>query len=770
MDLKKLTSNVKQIQDDVLKEILTLSANTEYLRGYLHGSCDKELFKKNVPVVSYDDVKPYIERVVNGEPSDVISGKPITRFLLSSGTTAGKQKIFPVNNKFFEDMSFIIALRLFVISKHFEGGQKGKALTLFFTRPQSTTPCGLPISTSFTGYLLSDSFKNRPSNCFTSPDEVTLCPDNKQTMYCHLLCGLRLRDEVVNVTATFASSLVGAITFLESYWKEMCSNIRNGHVSEWITDLSCRDAVTNILGGGNSELADRIEKECNTKSWEGIFTRLWPKVKFIQSTVTGQNSQCIPMLEFYSNNVPLISTVYASSETMFGINMNPFCKPQDVSYTFIPTLSYFEFILADEGNKGEIVDLVNVKIGSYYEPLITNYYGLHRYRMGDILQVSGFYNDAPQFRFVRRKNVALSVSLEVTTEEDILKALNNATLVLKSSDLVLMGFTCYADISTLPGHYIFYWELKSKTISDIVKLDNKVLVECCCVMEESLCALYRELRSKDGDDFGEFAKFAFSEYGHRVKHWITINEPYESSLGGYDTAEKAPGRCSKYVNEKCVGGDSGHEVYTLSHNLLLAHTEAVEEFRKCAKCKDGNIGIVRSPMWFEPYEKKSSSEEIVKRALDFTLGWHLESVTQGDYPLTMKDSVVTSAFVAHVDNVNQEKPSCEFSLQITFTKSRWVQDWFSGYKETLGEKDVLQDALSDSNMKYYHMRHLRTLGGAFRDTCQAYSQNRPTNGHSFLGKVSLPGTSFVPYSDAGILHFPMEKRGVQNSVPFVFIL
>ncbi|KAG2246989.1 hypothetical protein Bca52824_086617 [Brassica carinata] len=56
-------------------------------------------------------------------------------------------------------------------------------------------------------------------------------------------------------------------------------------------------------------------------------------------------------------------------------------------------------------------------------------------------------------------------------------------------------------------------------------------------------------------------------------------------------------------------------------------------------CKDGNIGIVRSPMWFEPSEKKSSSEEIVKRALDFTLGWHLESVTQGDYPLTMKDSV-----------------------------------------------------------------------------------------------------------------------------------
>jgi len=80
-DLEVLTTNAKQIQDDVLKEILTLNANTEYLKRFLDGSSDKELFKKNVPVVSYNDVKPYIERVANGEPSDVISGGTITRFV-----------------------------------------------------------------------------------------------------------------------------------------------------------------------------------------------------------------------------------------------------------------------------------------------------------------------------------------------------------------------------------------------------------------------------------------------------------------------------------------------------------------------------------------------------------------------------------------------------------------------------------------------------------------------------------------------------------------
>ena len=78
--LEELTSNAKQIQDDVLNKILNANANTEYLKRFLQGSSDKELFKKNVPVVSYEDVKPYIDRVANGEPSDIISGEPITAF------------------------------------------------------------------------------------------------------------------------------------------------------------------------------------------------------------------------------------------------------------------------------------------------------------------------------------------------------------------------------------------------------------------------------------------------------------------------------------------------------------------------------------------------------------------------------------------------------------------------------------------------------------------------------------------------------------------
>ncbi|ESQ30651.1 hypothetical protein EUTSA_v10012389mg, partial [Eutrema salsugineum] len=376
MDLETLTSNAKQIQDDVLKGILTLNAHTGYLKRFLHGSFDKELFKKNVPV-SYDDVEPYIERVANGEPSDVISGNPITAFFQSPGTSGGKHKIFPMNSKFFENMLQYKALLSPFLSRYVDGAKQEKEMKISFCRPLSKTPSGLPVSGVLSSFLTRNYFKNQSSKLYTSPHDVTLCPDNKQSMYCHLLCGLVQRHEVTCISAYFASTLAHAINFLETHWKEL----------EWITDRSCRDSY-------------------------------------------------IPTLDFYSNQLPIFSMVYASSETIFGINVDLLCKPQDVSYTCLPNMSYFEFIQVDEENKDEIVDLMNVKLGYYYELLVTNYFGLHRYKVGDTLQVTGFYNNAPQF----------DSYTEITTEERLLKALNHAILVLEASNLMLMGSTCYADL------------------------------------------------------------------------------------------------------------------------------------------------------------------------------------------------------------------------------------------------------------------------------------------------------------------------------------
>ncbi|WZZ77634.1 hypothetical protein YC2023_098206 [Brassica napus] len=61
------------------------------------------------------------------------------------------------------------------------------------------TPSGLPATSSLTCFLTSDIFKNWPSNFNSSPKEVTLCPIDKQNVYCHLLCDLVRRDEVISM-------------------------------------------------------------------------------------------------------------------------------------------------------------------------------------------------------------------------------------------------------------------------------------------------------------------------------------------------------------------------------------------------------------------------------------------------------------------------------------------------------------------------------------------------------------------------------------------
>lgn len=79
--MESITSNVSEIQQEVLEDILTKNAKTEYLKGFLDGGSDKELFKKNVPVVEYKDIKHYIDRIANGEPSEILTAEPIAEFL-----------------------------------------------------------------------------------------------------------------------------------------------------------------------------------------------------------------------------------------------------------------------------------------------------------------------------------------------------------------------------------------------------------------------------------------------------------------------------------------------------------------------------------------------------------------------------------------------------------------------------------------------------------------------------------------------------------------
>lgn len=124
-----------------------------------------------------------------------------------------------------------------------------------------------------------------------------------------------------------------------------------------------------------------------------------------------------------------------------------------------------------------------------------------------MLQVTGFHNQAPQFRFICRRNVVLSIDTDKTNEEDLHKSITVAKKLLEPFNALLVEYTSSTDTSRVPGHYVLYWEIVhhheslSPTVDSInnaaTPVDDKVLQECCIAVEEELDYIYRRCRSHD---------------------------------------------------------------------------------------------------------------------------------------------------------------------------------------------------------------------------------------------------------------------------------
>ncbi|KAJ9685822.1 hypothetical protein PVL29_017759 [Vitis rotundifolia] len=142
------------------------------------------------------------------------------------------------------------------------------------------------------------------------------------------------------------------------------------------------------------------------------------------------------------------------------------------------------------------------------------------------------------------------------------------------------------------------------------------------------------------DDFRDFAELCFKEFGDRVKYWITLNEPWTYSNGGYDQGTLAPGRCSKWVNGACTAGNSAIEPYLVGHHLLLSHAAAVKVYKdKYQASQKGKIGITLVSHWMVPYSDQKVDKKAAIRALDFMFGWFMNPLTYGDYPYSMRTLV-----------------------------------------------------------------------------------------------------------------------------------
>jgi GH3 auxin-responsive promoter len=104
--IENWSSHPVAVQREVLQDLVTAAQYTGFGRKYNFSKLfTLKEFKKNVPIHEYDDIKPYILRMMNGE-DNILWNTPVTWFAKSSGTTSDKSKFIPISEESLQDNHF----------------------------------------------------------------------------------------------------------------------------------------------------------------------------------------------------------------------------------------------------------------------------------------------------------------------------------------------------------------------------------------------------------------------------------------------------------------------------------------------------------------------------------------------------------------------------------------------------------------------------------------------------------------------------------------
>lgn len=441
-----------------LKKLIEDNKSTEYGCKYGFASIRSASdYKEKVPFTTYDDYEGYILRIIKGE-DNILTVYPLSFFALTTGSVCVSKKI-PVSDR---AAKLNVLYGLFLDRTAYDryaktlgkSGYVGKKIVYIATANETKTDNNVSV-TNVSGnvcILQRDSIVK----ALAGPPETIYGDDSEDKKYLRALYALKERD-VSYMRAPFMAAIYDFFCYIEKNWIQLCRDIEEG-----VLDKN-RKLSENLRTRLNLELRPDPERAGQLREIfeqgfdKPIATKIWKDLQFINAIGVGSFAKYTKMVRRFTGELPLSFSIYASSEGLFATVI----KPESADYVIIPDSGYYEFIpekymfLPDDELRLRTLDLDQLVVGEKYEMVVTNLSGFYRYRIGDVVQVTGYHGSAPTIRFSYRKSQIINVVGEKTSEELFQYAVNELE---KEMGINVAEWGVYEDHSISPGRYVVFLE------------------------------------------------------------------------------------------------------------------------------------------------------------------------------------------------------------------------------------------------------------------------------------------------------------------------
>lgn len=481
--------NANKMQKKVLKDLMRDNKSTEYGKK---NNFDKvksiEDYQNIVPLSGYLDYEDYIMRMANGEKG-LITNRYIRRFTESSGST-GRSKLVPLSG--FSEwtiMCFSFSLPVGCAVKYF-WKEKHKLLPpqrglLTAEVNYRKTPGGATVSC-----LSSIPFLNmKPIVKFytCSPKEV-MFPEADVDMDMHYVkLFFALQDEDISYLGTiFITTLESMFFYLEENWEMFCDDIAKGKLNENVRIPDHIRASLQKRIKPNPKRAAKLRAEFE-KGFDNsaIVTRIWPKCGWMYGMGTGALSHYQQRLRRYiGEDMPIHYVGYAATEALMAV-------PNELNsyeYVILPQNAFFEFLPLDAPEGTKPLTISELEVGKEYELILTNRSGFYRYRIEDVVKVTGYYHESPKVTFCYRLNQIANISGEKINQLAFDEIVGNFSDKMEE---MFVGYSIYPDRDTSPGHYILLVEGTKEHTKEEEAVYAEEFEKCLCAGNVSVGPLIK---------------------------------------------------------------------------------------------------------------------------------------------------------------------------------------------------------------------------------------------------------------------------------------